>query len=500
MAPRNTALDASSRNPALLISEEAQDLILSHFQDRQGLQIYSKQQTYSHFCLVTRQWLSAGRRALYRAPSLPYRESLWTKAEALLRTITNNTLLGGYVRDVREIYSVTSSLAYGQHSRWTTRDGGALTATYGTSDPYGITQEWFLRLLKACRHLHAVSYELQDPAIASALAAATPSTVRTATIEPTNPEAFSPWSKDFKFALDVLRVNLGDLDSAASFEQTGLTFTVKALEINGVLNRISNILPFLPQDTRILTSLVLDYIIPSFSKSDVAQLVAIVGPQLERLRCSLYDPDYIVMQAERLDNYMNTAEDTILPTLLAALPSLRRLQLFAFRSLTLDELSLLAQNSPLIQHIDLTTSLWYFDVPGHELSTTFIRAIPRLEAMLADRKTFPVLNTLNLGQLPIESNETRNAPEFRPLREACEERGIKLLYQCCWPVCESCGEIDVVCGCKICEECGEQEEECMCDEERYDGSCDECGKSGEACACIEFEFINRDGDFEDDEW
>lgn len=54
-----------TRNPALLLSEEAQDLILDFVGSLDSKSAY---RTHRAFCLVSRHWLSSGRRALYRKP------------------------------------------------------------------------------------------------------------------------------------------------------------------------------------------------------------------------------------------------------------------------------------------------------------------------------------------------------------------------------------------------------------------------------------------------
>lgn len=92
--------DVSSRNPALLLSEEAQDRILDYIRPSYGMTGVA-QRTYASFCLVSRHWLSSGRRALYREP---LRVGLGRiDSRSFLAALESNRGLGLHVRGLEPL-------------------------------------------------------------------------------------------------------------------------------------------------------------------------------------------------------------------------------------------------------------------------------------------------------------------------------------------------------------------------------------------------------------
>lgn len=480
MAALLDSQDASTRTPALLISEEAQDLILSYIdcsKDHMSVQ----QTSYRSFCLVSRHWLPAGRRALYRTPLdlwLPY----WPVATTFLITLETYPRLASHVRNLVNLQAYTDALK----SRTTSADKLRLASSLNleSSNPHDMSEEWAARVLSACQSAQSASYNLSTPSAAAAFATSTPTTLDRLSLTASEPESIKMWKGSFRQDLKYLEIETGSFSPSLRLDHSRLPFKVEALTLNKTGVNLNLFLSFLPINVTALTSLTLKDVFPMFESVTAIELLAIVGPHLETFVVELFEADFETSDSFRLSDYPTGERENMPMELFYPLPSLRRLRIVDYRTLTVEKLALINQHSPHLHTLDLELCFWSF--PRHLMGPlmAFSVARPLLEAFFVDPRTFPKLKTLHLGRFPIDNATINQAEDLAQLVAACEGRGLNVKHKVCSNTCYECDEFpeDCICG-PPCGGCGQQAFDCECDDEDF--GCEACGEGEMDCDCYD---------------
>lgn len=425
--------EPAPRNPALLLSEEALDLICDKV-----LQFPPSraQRTLASFCLVSRTWLDTGRRALYYAPldaSLPS----WRAASTLLRTLETEPGLAQRVRLLSRLASESFKVQKWLSGSRTNVSGMAPIAIGGgwlvQREKAG--QTWALKILEACTKTRVVSLPIGvDPKGAVEFAKALPKTVAEVTVRANSSlsdilDSFEAWS--IAIGLNNLPqlkvVKIFGVSTGFNQDHTSrMAFAISDLTIG--CQNLLDVRPLLPQEEFIpfLKSLKLSD--PFLQPQRWMDLINVVGPHLASLSIlsSTSTKQGLSLPLNTYTFFSSNRGFSPPSSFYTSLPHLRRLKL-EIKGFSVSNLTAIAESSPLLSRIDLHSSGWSFGEESGQPLDDFDAEWPKVEALFADPTKLVNLKSVRLGWLPILEEDG----EMEKLESIARERGIKLSSQAC---------------------------------------------------------------------
>ena len=447
-----------SYNPALHLSEEAQDLILSF------VEYPTAKATALAFCRVSRTWLDSGRRALYRAPLLGKRPS-WDDTQSILRTLESSPHLAACVRSLDSL-PLWMSLSSG-------RTGGTPAMSRSRSS-------WQARMVELCWNATRISIAIGNYFDAKHLARLVAAHQRVEILELYSMGAhkltrgiFLTFSqivaKAFRRAspprvLEHLVLTHPEWRSVEvpstqkQWKRSSMIFARQYSIVNADIfsNDFRRIIPRQLDQLRQLTITTTRF---HMSPSILTSLATHLPLTLESLSidCQVY-PSQEVTVDEYPPQYPPYNTTSRAPDiLLTSFPHLVHLSLKGFRQLTSAQISLIAKSSPDLRELDFERSTWDFSILD----------VQEFTSAFSSPSTLPKLEHLNLGSLPLYEDDDC----LEDFEADLAQRGVA----CEWEGC--CEEI------LECEYCGG--EGCMeCDSEGMYGSgyeSDFCSNCGSYC-------------------
>lgn len=429
----DTTSHVSSRNPAVLLSEEAQDLILEHVRlaTAQSNAPHTARRTYASFCLVTRHWLSSGRRALYRNPFL-VDFKLVHVAESLVQSLESNVILARCVRDLDNLSS-TSDRLYGQD----------------LADAWSFA----VRVTSACICVNTLAISLHPFFWAQTSQPKMPRTLRVLRICIRNSPHASVdvvliWIRARglernqlqSFTVEKLRIDaeMDEIALPANRVEPSLPLPIRKLVINSSVPTDADIVRLLP----LTSSRLLDLTLCADVSDTTAARIAALCPNLRHLTIeTAHFRPYVI---PHVATYNVWTGFPISSTLVASFRRLEHLTLHGVSGMVMTSISgVIAVNEDCLRSIDLQGSTWNFGSFPTPLSEGFKNALPALISLVHSLPTSCTF--VHLGILPIPS--TKGTKDAWQLEEAAREKGIKLAFDPCADMVD--GELDIC----LCEEC-----------------------------------------------
>lgn len=401
-------------NPALLISEEAQDLIGYHLR-----QYRADRRALAAFCLVTRYWLSSARRALYHDPlALVQSLGFGPPPIKLVTTLETWPHLGELVRCV--------------HPR-------EVTSNFGKARD---SLEFYIRMLKVCPKPRRLS--LPFPASRDAIeiieAAPRPLELEVLTLYSTQPKWFDVFAyargmnileQSFQhssaFGLYIDGVVEAPLFTSQTDAQPRIPFKLTSLSLYecGVF---PSLIPFLlPKSSASLREVHLS-LAGTPSRATARFVKQTIGSNLEVLK-HFADTLWIEGGTFSVEEYDSITAVAIPSELYTPLPSLRHVGLEDIHGITLSDFEALIKGSPLLASINFRDSVWDF---APSVPFGLATGSPAIDFLLVDEILRDLLARLprtvervHLGVLPT-SNKT--IPKFS---KVADDRGFLFNYQRC---------------------------------------------------------------------
>ncbi|KAK4698990.1 hypothetical protein P7C70_g7278, partial [Phenoliferia sp. Uapishka_3] len=445
--PLSSKTTSTPCNPALGLSEEAQDLILSYI-DLEAPAVTMS--THWSFCLVSRWWLDSGRRGLYRYPlwaPMPNKESF----SSIRRTLTTRQDLASQVRSLERLADWTEEVAFAEPNTFKlARRRRAVAAT------------WQADMIYLCPRAQHVQVSLPTGAVRLwdlvfgilALEELLELSVTATPKFPMNRPTFSFFSRALArelkarptpLILNQLRVDNLEWDGQNLHDRhnwerlQARSYIVHTATICDSLD-IFRIIPSHPKHA---LKVVIETKEIHLDEHILAELIARLPKSLQAfsLRCDLrcedpaYDPDYNYELGidEYPPNFYPYDQIPFIPrSLFTSFPNLDYFFLDGLRGLNIEHLEALAATSPNLRTLDLSSSVW----DTSELDTI------RLVSLCA---TFTKLTHLHLGTLPLTPNEVELVDDaLEVVRTHC--RGVACGFgHCHYPRCAYCGELECRC-------------------------------------------------------
>lgn len=416
----------SLHNPALRLSEEAQDLILDHI--RSASQPRAALRDFGAFCLVSRHWLSSGRRALYREP---LRASFnRTRARAFIASLESNDALGRNVRNLRRLAAVTSVFSKTASSEaWEFATRVLAACPFVTTVTLPFTK--YARLVKKDQLPHV---DFSRRPLRSFAIALTPNAGFTA-------GDLLDWIEAQHLAnSSIERFRIKGLELPYDDEQTVADCVPSLpLRLRGIVFERcdflgSNLIRLLPIKIDCLKSLTL---CSELTSQIAARLVELCGATLQVLAllgpCAPYSLPHLF-------EYEEFSEVFFPSTLLAPLPRLRVLRLRGVSDITISALrDLVKSNKGHLIKIDLEYSLWSFEPPNEVPEVAFDLCLPSLADLISSLPD--TCKKVHLGTFPFFGQRNTLA-----LTDAAKRKGIELTFSRCCDVPNEDGDCD-------CEQC-----------------------------------------------
>uniref|UniRef100_A0A0K3CCH5 BY PROTMAP: gi/342319316/gb/EGU11265.1/ Proteophosphoglycan 5 [Rhodotorula glutinis ATCC 204091] n=2 Tax=Rhodotorula toruloides TaxID=5286 RepID=A0A0K3CCH5_RHOTO len=416
-----------TRPPRLLTS-----LILGHVEDAMPFWNSSSRWTsfnkqFSELCLVSRSFLPVARRRLYKQPLHSFRCGASDRAHRAVSLVeslqANNNHLGGLVKDLAYLANVYDSLS----------------AIEDSIDSHSFQQRgqtkafsWLLGMVAACGRAQRVNIAfesaLQLPKLFRTLAS---SDMTSLSLRPFNNSAadalsprmlssLSPAAKLSDLTLDLQRLDI----AAGTSTKPQLSLKLQKLSIRGESAPLTYVLQYLPTDSTFLREVDL-FVAGAYSQDRLLELVR-HAPHLTKLRMRRSPfPEY----AYRRDSYGAGGAALLVPhEFYTLLPNLEDLQLRGFAALSLKRLSLLAEHSPKLAHLDFVQCVWVKD----DATSALFPVDHITRALLA----FKQLEYAHLGVVPV--SDSAMAP-----CEAALTGKTELLWISRDIPCSSCGEYHI---------------------------------------------------------
>ncbi|KAL8278378.1 hypothetical protein RQP46_009270 [Phenoliferia psychrophenolica] len=417
-------------NPALHLSEEAQDLILDFIR----CDTFSARATTLAFCQVSRHWLDSGRRALYRAPFNFFATSYLTGTPQLqiLATLESHPHLASNVRSLERL------------SEWA-RVVPSPSAQSQRLPPEA--RKWHDRIVELCHNVTSVELCLDASEDAKRLGAIVSSRerVRLLILHSRSRLAFVLFSRIFAKAcreapeprlLDHLEVIKPDWLSETvpvGLQKWSRTSTIQAREYSIKMARVASddIRRIIPSQSPQIRAVHIETAEePHLPSKAISKLAKHLPDTLESLtiRCNM-------ITARRLsaDNYppefypFNTTARAP-DVLFTSFPNLLHLTLQGFRRLTLPKITLLSKTCIRLRTLDLEESTW--DMTGLD--------VPAFASAFGS-SSFPALDYLHLGTLPLWNLDDNI--DLQPMVEDFASRGVTLEWDGCDDE-DECGNCD----------------------------------------------------------
>ncbi|KAK4702471.1 hypothetical protein P7C70_g3750, partial [Phenoliferia sp. Uapishka_3] len=439
-------------NPALLISEEAQDRILAYTSSDHHI----PRLTARAFAMTSRAWLDSGRRALYHAPLRNY-SITWEKAQSLRSTLESCPHIASQVRSLVEVAGRANVFA--EHSSVDRHSSHA----------------WQVDLLKACWNITEVGVSMGTITEAKVVAATVSGLNRVEKLAVYSVRLFklsrAVWfqfmasyfraqqRKTDPHPLESLRVvglawEKGDINDTWTKLPTlkkGYCLQPRKFTLQGSHVQLLDLARLIQARSPRLNEVSIETDGPHLNTGALAKLVANLPSTLEILaiECEFdSSPIYTIDEYPPLFYPFNTASKPP-DVLFSAFPFLTDLTLRGVRGLTFSKIALLSSTSPELRNIMFYDSTWDFE------NSHF--CVPVLAAAF-QQSSFPKLKRLQLGVLPIEWEQVDPMNKFV---EDLRERGVTCDF-------DECGFEDV---CDVCEGMGCPE----CDSEYFDSEIGGCG-------------------------
>ncbi|KAK4700035.1 hypothetical protein P7C70_g6218, partial [Phenoliferia sp. Uapishka_3] len=454
-----STISNARRNPALLVSEEAQDLILSFACTDYDLR-HSQSPAWA-FALVHRAWLDSGRRALYRHP-LVRTETCWGIGLRLLKTLHTCPHLALHVRSLAEL------------AEW------MITFNQEAQTNKLHCFKWQVQLIKLCFNATdvAVGMGTKEEAVRTARVLSALDRLHSLNVISTQHCKLSRviWNefllhyngfqarKPAQHSLDHLRVaglewgsQTADETEEDAWGPWGKRLSLQARKFtNGDSNlRLIDLKYLISTKSPRLLDFSIETNARHFSSSALSKIVNKLPTTLQRLKIECdFDEETPLSIAEYPPTFppYNTLPNPP-DNIFTSFPSLTYLALRGFRALSLSKVALLS-TSPNLLEVYFDGSTWDFaELDVAAFVSTF-------------RSTFPRLERTHLGTLPVPwENE-----DAQILVGDFEDRGV----HCDFDECED-EEDEFEFDCEFCEDEGCYE----CDPYSYDGS--EFGGCGPFC-------------------
>ncbi|EGU11265.1 Proteophosphoglycan 5 [Rhodotorula toruloides ATCC 204091] len=431
---RPPRLLSTNRSLALGGSRSARStsLILGHVEDAMPFWNSSSRWTsfnkqFSELCLVSRSFLPVARRRLYKQPLHSFRCGASDRAHRAVSLVeslqANNNHLGGLVKDLAYLANVYDSLS----------------AIEDSIDSHSFQQRgqtkafsWLLGMVAACGRAQRVNIAfesaLQLPKLFRTLAS---SDMTSLSLRPFNNSAadalsprmlssLSPAAKLSDLTLDLQRLDI----AAGTSTKPQLSLKLQKLSIRGESAPLTYVLQYLPTDSTFLREVDL-FVAGAYSQDRLLELVR-HAPHLTKLRMRRSPfPEY----AYRRDSYGAGGAALLVPhEFYTLLPNLEDLQLRGFAALSLKRLSLLAEHSPKLAHLDFVQCVWVKD----DATSALFPVDHITRALLA----FKQLEYAHLGVVPV--SDSAMAP-----CEAALTGKTELLWISRDIPCSSCGEYHI---------------------------------------------------------
>ncbi|ORY90929.1 hypothetical protein BCR35DRAFT_109839 [Leucosporidium creatinivorum] len=422
--------------PALKLSEEAQDLICSFVSSLQR----DSSKTLCALALTHRAFLDSARRALYQDPLKNLASPQWKRADQLYvlsGTLSSSPHLASHVRDLSYANGVVDAASAlqgpGDSSPFFFASAeqcrhAEIRWDVETSDMSAAIR-WAKVVLEVCSQLEAVKIGVRS---CGRKGEATPLLQR---IRPGRlTSIFLEECKDLDAAYKLFRswthspTNLKHLESFgvakaswgpladASDSHGRLPFTVINLTIDPTFPSVPETLACYPFDLSLTTALRLAGDAPG------ADIMALLQPVRHQLKTF----EYLTGNEGELPTLLGypffnePAEILQLPSaFFASLPEARKIILNRTCRMTLDNLSVLATNSPKLESLLLSDSAW-LDLNLDEFAASVITILRPLP-----------LKKLDIGLLPILFSGGK-APQLAELEDFCSERAIEFSWSPCF--------------------------------------------------------------------
>ncbi|KAK4703447.1 hypothetical protein P7C70_g2771, partial [Phenoliferia sp. Uapishka_3] len=415
-------------NPALLLSEEAQDLILSFTRSkyRDAKSDLPAQSTAWAFTLVSRRWLDSGRRALYRAPILPV--NTWDRALELQGSLEASPRLASHVRSLPCLPEWIKTFAKSQIKR------SNIVA-------------WYFKLIQSCQNLREFPVFIGTMDEAKVVAGAASELVQIDSINVHSLEDFDlsrPLWREFLDhyqegqrirgsapLLDHLRLfglrwgSTKDTGQTTDYFKSKDLLQPRRLTLTKSKIRMSDVATFTHRKRPRLSEFTATTKGSHLSQSAFRKLVTTLPASLSRLsiECLLRDPPSIMLDEYLLIFYPYNKISIPPLALFSAFTSLTQLRLRGCTGLSLAKITALSSSSPNLLELDFEGSIW---------------ALSEIDEAAFDAAFagFAKLERLHLGTLPV-GNDAENV--LYDFVADMDERGVECDFDRCEEECEACG-------------------------------------------------------------
>ncbi|ORY74100.1 hypothetical protein BCR35DRAFT_144935 [Leucosporidium creatinivorum] len=424
---------STKRNPALLLSEEALDLICTHitrFSSKSAIP------TLSSFSLTTQHWLNPGQRALFRQPLRALRlagPGACRVAQSLAEAI-RNPILAGYVRSLEELADTASSLdavlgrrkgrkplLHNSKVRSIYKDdyqiGSSSDEEEEEEDKKALTTPegrsafaWSVHLLRSCHRVTRASFpmgtEYQARTMAKLIKTSLPKLQRIRLISTDDftldGEVLNEFFESVPPMREFQRLTMEGLEWDESFddlfggggdgERLGLRIKELVLLEADLPWAADAFLRFLPHQTTLTTLYISTYPYPD--SIDLTTLLESLGDQLETF---ILKPEED-LEHYTLSSYGDTHDGYSLPiTLFSSIPpALTHLTLQYGQDMTPESLLALAHSSPQLRHLDLEGTIWWTSDPDHYCGCPHWE-----ETVCLAIEHFEQIESIHLGSLPL---------------------------------------------------------------------------------------------------
>ena len=380
-------------NPALAISEEAQDLILHHV--KISSDPHSARSTRYAFAVVHGNWTVAGHRALYRKP---FEEGIyWTceKGMRLLETLRTRSDRAIAVRDLGGITESMQSI-FGN-------EGGQRT-------PQTKSAIWLLDIIKASPSVKRLETPLCSYGYIKELAdvlgkrgGVEDMTIVSMSMFEVTPVLYSAWTSSRyieslkKLTLDGFDFRISNPNLVFATAIPSLLFRQSRLTANVILR----ILPSTPVDLHRMQSLSISSR-DGFSSTELEQIFQRIGSTIVDFSLSIEGD--LFAEVPTIEGYLNrTGSQADLPSFVfSPFPRLRSLSLQNCRGMTIAKLNIIGADSPHLIKLDLEGTFWSIteeelDPWESEMSTIMRSGYDKLKEM--NGGVLPFLDGLFLYQV-----------------------------------------------------------------------------------------------------